>query len=587
MKRVISISLFALLVCAGANAQVAKQVEVTKNYAPSVSQATKLAIAPNMTDTVTLRPEIDYTITPRSFSSTLGTHRFKPASVTYWEYMKEYSFYMKLGVGYPLNSVADVYASTHRADVGYIMGYVNHQGQYSKIKLKDPFDGLSYKNNSQQMVNRVGVNAGKYFGRYTLAGDIYYQSDIYHRYPSRCDYARREINFEDVDLKLRFGDSFVDLSRLNFDVYGSVDFYNDKSEVFVENSKYQQIDATAGVKIARRLAVRSMFSASIDYRGYYGLKSLSSYSNNLLSATLLYGYNSGRLLELKAGLTYTFDHTASAAKTNRHYVMPYLYVGLNVRNKGTFVPYIEVDGEVINNSYYSLLRRNPYVEILGGDDYAKVLGSDGRGVPDFMLSLPNTAKYNVRFGVSGHTNNSKFAYRFYANMSFLENSVYWYNVNQLFFNVDVARENIWSVNAELDYKPISQLLLSMQVRGMIHTTFSDVRSAQPPVEAKLRLRYTHKKFAIGASAELVGVTKWTSVYDPAFVGISTDETAAYERRTVTVPASVDVGLTFDWFVSNKCTVFVEGNNLANMNIYRWVYYREYGANFTAGVKIQF
>ena len=578
MKRVISISLFALLACAGVSAQVAKQVEVTKNYAPSVSQATKLAIAPNMVDTVTLRPEIDYTITPRSFSSTLGTHRFKPASVTYWEYMKEYSFYMKLGVGYPLNSVADVYASTHRADVGYIMGYVNHRGQYSKIRMTDLFDGSSYRNNSQQMVNRVGVNAGKYFGRYTLSGDIYYQSDIYHRYPLRSDYDRREINFEDVNLKLRFGDSFVDLKRLNFDVYGSVDFYNDKSKTFVEDSKYQQIDATAGVKFARRLATRSMFSASIDYRGYYGLKDLSSYSNNILSATLLYGYNSGRLLDLKAGLTYCFDHTTSAAKTNRNYVMPYLYVGLNVRNKGTFVPYIELDGEVINNSYYSLLKRNPYVEILG---------SDGAGMPDFMHSLPNTAKYNVRFGVSGHTRNSKFAYRFYANMSFLENSIYWYNVNQLFFNVDVARENIWSVNAELDYKPVSQLLISMQVRGLIYTNFSTVNSAHPPVEAKLRLRYTHKKFAIGASAELQGVSKWTCINNPVFVGRSDDENAALERDTVTVPASVDVGLTFDWYVSDKCTVFVEGNNLANMNIYRWVYYREYGANFTAGVKVQF
>lgn len=578
MKRLISISLFALLACAGVSAQVAKQVEVTKNYAPSVSQATKLSIAPNMADTVTLRPEIDYTITPRSFSSTLGTHRFKPASVTYWEYMKEYSFYMKLGVGYPLNSVADVYASTHRADVGYIMGYVNHRGQYSKIRMTDLFDGSSYRNNSQQMVNRAGVNAGKYFGRYTLSGDIYYQSDIYHRYPLRSDYDRREINFEDVNLKLRFGDSFVDLKRLNFDVYGSVDFYNDKSKTFVEDSKYQQIDATAGVKFARRLATRSMFSASIDYRGYYGLKDLSSYSNNILSATLLYGYNSGRLLDLKAGLTYSFDHTTSAAKTNRNYVMPYLYVGLNVRNKGTFVPYIELDGEVINNSYYSLLKRNPYVEILG---------SDGAGMPDFMHSLPNTAKYNVRFGVSGHTRNSKFAYRFYANMSFLENSIYWYNVNQLFFNAEVARENVWSVNAELDYKPVSQLLLSMQVRGLIYTNFSTVNSAHPPVEAKLRLRYTHKKFAIGASAELQGVSKWTCINNPVFVGRSDDENAALERDTVTVPASVDVGLTFDWYVSDKCTVFVEGNNLANMNIYRWVYYREYGASFTAGVKVQF
>ena len=127
----------------------------------------------------------------------------------------------------------------------------------------------------------------------------------------------------------------------------------------------------------------------------------------------------------------------------------------------------------------------------------------------------------------------------------------------------------------------------MQVRGLIYTNFSTVNSAHPPVEAKLRLRYTHKKFAIGASAELQGVSKWTCINNPVFVGRSDDENAALERDTVTVPASVDVGLTFDWYVSDKCTVFVEGNNLANMNIYRWVYYREYGANFTAGVKVQF
>ena len=48
-----------------------------------------------------------------------------------------------------------------------------------------------------------------------------------------------------------------------------------------------------------------------------------------------------------------------------------------------------------------------------------------------------------------------------------------------------------------------------------------------------------------------------------------------------------MGLGFDWYVSKKCTIFIEGNNLANMNIYNWVFYREYGASFTAGVKIQF
>ena len=580
MKRLISIPIFILLLSGIAEAQVAKQVEVTKDYTPTMERATKLPIVPNMTDTVTMRPEIDYTMTPRSFASALGTHRIKPATVTYWEYAPEYPLYIKLGVGYPLNSVADVYASTHRADVGFITGYVNHIGQYAKIKVSDS-EG-AFRNNSQQLVNRVGVNAGKYFGKYTLAGDIYYQSDIYHRYPSR-DRSQSKINFEDVNFKMRFGDSFVDLKHLNFDIYGAFDFYNDKSEqsaVLGDKPKLQEIDIAAGVKLSHILGGgRSHFVASIDYRGYCGLKELSEYKNNMLSATFVYGYNSGRLLNLKAGLTYCYDHTASAEKRNRNYVLPYLYLGLNVNNSGVFVPYIELDGAVHNNSYYSLVRRNPYVAMLSRDG-GMGLPIVEQNLPNTSLSLPNTAQYDVRFGVSGHTRNSKFAYRFYANMSFLENSLYWYNINRIFFNVDVARENIWSLNAELDYKPVSQLLIAMQVSGLIYTNFANVNSAKPPVTASLRLRYSHRKFAIGASAELQGVSKWT--------GYNIDATTVTaEKNTINVPATVDVGLTVDWYVSKRCTIFAEGNNLANMNIYKWVFYREYGASFTAGVKVQF
>ena len=85
MKRLTIIQVLVFLLSGVATAQVAKQVEVTKDYVPTVGQATKLPSVPNMTDTVTMRPEIDYTIAPRSFSSALGTHRIKPATATYWE----------------------------------------------------------------------------------------------------------------------------------------------------------------------------------------------------------------------------------------------------------------------------------------------------------------------------------------------------------------------------------------------------------------------------------------------------------------------------------------------------------------------
>lgn len=587
MKRIYGI-LIGLMTAAAVggsvSAQVAKQVEVTKDYIPQVAKAEKKSIEPNMVDTVTIRPDIDYTITPRSFSSALNTSRLRPASVTYWEYDRKYPFYLKAGVGYPLNTIADLYATTHRADVGYLTGYANHQGQFSKIKVTDPSTQGIFNNSAQQMINRVGVSGGKYFGRYTLKGDVHYESDVYSRYPYDAvnEYDPRKIDFEDIALKLNFGDSFADLSHLNFAVDADFDFYNDKSATinFADmaapsmNDKYQQIAVSAGARLARKIGARSTVSIGANYRGCFGLRTLSHYRNNIASVAVRYGYKSKRMLDLKVGVDYHFDQVSSLA--TKHHVMPYVYLGLNVRDNGRFVPYVELNGELQNNSYQELQRRNPYVAMLGYEGMPSMNSAE---------SLPNTAIYNLRFGFTGHTKNSRLAYRLYANMAFIDNSLYWYSVNRAFFGVEIARRNICSINASVEYKPISSLIVEARVRGMIYTTFATVENAMPSIEARLALRYTHRKFALGASADLVGSSRWTSIlkYRPgqdfqAMVAINPG---------VKVPTSVDVGVTADWFASDRCTVFIEGRNLANMNIYRWAYYREYGIHFTAGVKIQF
>ena len=587
MKRYITILITLCVVSLSASAQVAKQVEVTKDFAPEISEAKKMDITPNMVDTITLRPEIDYTITPRSFASTLGTHRFNPATVTYWEYRRQYPFYLKVGAGYPLHTIGDLYATTHRPDVGYLTGYAQHYGQYAKLRYDNIYDGKSYKDNrSTQMNNKFGVMGGKYFGRYTLSGDVFYRMDTYHRYPLHniyaadgtpiMEYTRRKIDFEDVNLSLSFGDSFADYSHLNFKVYASADYYHDKSQTFVEGASYQQINVVAGASLAREFSKRSALSFNLHYHGYFGLRSLASYANSIAQAELMYYYRSGGLLDMKVGAKIAYDYNpADTQKRNRLHAFPYLALSLNINDKGSFVPYVEVDGELQNNSYYSLVRKNPYVDILG----------EGGGALQSNVALPNTELYNVRFGVSGHTTNSKFAYRFYANMSFMERALYWYNIDQIFFGVESAKRNVWSLCLAVDYKPISQLLLTAQVKGSIYTNFATVRDALPPIEALLNVRYTHRKFTLGASAQLYGTTKWTFEQNARL--FDTSSVASAHRSDITAPASVDLRLYADWHVNKSCTIFAEGNNLLDMPIYRWLFYRELGASFTVGVKMQF
>lgn len=585
MKRYITILIALCAVSLSASAQVAKQVEVTKDYAPEIGSAHKMDITPNMVDTITLRPEIDYTITPRSFASALGTHRFNPATVTYWEYKRQYPFYLKVGAGYPLNTIGDLYATTHRADVGYLTGYAQHYGQYSRLRYKSVSDGKTYKDNrSMQMNNKFGVMGGKYFGRYTLSGDLFYRMDTYHRYPLHNEYAadetpileykNRRVDFEDVNLSLSFGDSFTDYKHLNFKVYASADFYNDRSKNFLADERYQQMNVTGGLALAREITKRSALSLDIDYKGYYGLHSLKAYKNSIVGGTLLYRHRSGGLIDLTMGVKLLYNHNpADVKRQDRWHVFPHMTMSLNINDKGSFVPYVEVDGELQNNSYYSLVRHNPYVAILGG----------AGGSLSANTVLPNTELWNVRFGVSGHSASSKFAYRFYANMSFMKNALYWYNINQIFFGVESAKRNIWSLCGVVDYKPISQLLLTAEVKGSLYTNFASVKDALPDIEALLKARYTHKKFTLGLSAELRGKTLWTCVQDKAIFGESEDS-FVFEA-----PVWVGLNIYADWHVNKSCTVYAEGNNLLGdaMPTYRWAFYREMGASFTVGVKVQF
>ena len=115
MKSVLMIAALCAALPWSAGAQVEKRVEVTKAYVPSVESAAKLPIAPDMSDTTRLRPEIDYAVTPLSLRTPLELRPIRPATVTYWEFNRPLPFYLKVGAGYPLNSVLDFYASTQNA----------------------------------------------------------------------------------------------------------------------------------------------------------------------------------------------------------------------------------------------------------------------------------------------------------------------------------------------------------------------------------------------------------------------------------------------------------------------------------------
>ncbi|MBQ8853072.1 MAG: hypothetical protein IJZ67_02065 [Alistipes sp.] len=567
MRRFI-LTISTLLFALTATAQVEREVEVTKQYVPKLPVAKKMDFQPDMVDTVAIRPEIDYTIVPKSFASALSTEKFRPAKVTYWEYAKSYPFYIKAGVGYPLVSEVDAYASTNRADVGYLSAYVNHRGSYSDIQTINPITNTEFKGKAQQMSNRVGVNGGKYIGRYTFNGDVYYDADIFHRYAQpKSDDAIDEINYENIALAMSFGDSFADMSKVNFSIYAAADYYNDKSEQLPDfERKMQQFSASAGLKLGRNIGTKARLYAAFDYQGNYGLKFLENYGNSLFSGAVKFEYNLKSLLDIKAELKYCNDKLTG--QKSRHHILPNVYVGFNVGQRDIFVPYVEVDSRLEQNSYQHLQQANPYI-MLRGSEYQP---------------LPNTTIFNMRIGFTGHTTNNKLSYRLNANATFMNDALYWINVNNIGFDVTTAAQNIITLNASLEYKPLSTLLLGAGFKWMLYDeNFVDVENGKPNFEANFNIQYTHRKFAIGAKADIIGSRSW-SFAGEYFEGDVRDN---FTLHSYTYPVCCDLGLTFDWFVAKQCTIYIEGRNLGNAKIYDYALYRRLGVGAVAGIKVQF
>lgn len=54
-----------------------------------------------------------------------------------------------------------------------------------------------------------------------------------------------------------------------------------------------------------------------------------------------------------------------------------------------------------------------------------------------------------------------------------------------------------------------------------------------------------------------------------------------------MPFAVDLGADFEWKISGRVAVFVEGRNLLDRKLYEYPWYPEYRVNFTAGAKVVF
>lgn len=553
-------TLFSTTSATLAVAQVSKQVEVSKAYTPTVGQAQKLAIMPDMTDTVKMQPEIDYSITPRTYATSLQTKNFRPSTIAYWDYNRSRPLYVKVASGVPLASEADLYLSTHNKDRGYAMVYANHWGDY---RNRHNLLGVKVKDNTTEMSNRVGGRAGLFVGRHTLGVDVSGSHMLRHRYPTTGE----KIAFGNMQGRLRFGDDFVDLSRWNFNLEVAGGYFSHKERKFEPKSIFAQSNVEALASLGKMLGGSHLFRIDVGYEGDFGAKTLGQYYNHTISAGLRYGFSSRRT-NLILGADYCYDKVAQSTDSP-HHILPYLHISWKSATE-RFVPFVEVDGEVVHYDFASLMFENPF--FVATPEVAATLPL-----------LPNEVKYNGRVGIGGNLGKGVFAYNLSAELSFADNHAYWW-AEGADYDFVTAYQHSLRLDGSITLRPARWFEAQVEAGVYAWENYDDHYANRPNFDAGVDLRFMARRFKAAIMLDYAGAIKWG-------VGQMTTDDATGEvvqrfsyKKT---DSTLRLGVEAEWRVCDRLAIFAEGRNLTCSKVYEWLHYYYDTPQVLLGVKMTF
>ncbi len=532
-----------------------RRVEVTKAYSPEMGSAERLYARPRMEDTVALRPEISYSIRPVAWQTTFGVKPIAPAMVDARFDPVQPLGYLKAGFGFPQQSVADLYVHS-KMDRGSLGVYLNHYGQYSDLE-----NDLGVKVNATWSTNRAGVygslNAGS---RMQLQGEVSYDWDYFKNYglavpagdPTMDPGPVRVQGFSSPRGMLRFGHDFSDLSYFNFRLGASGCYFSDR----YDNA---QSDLSLSADLGRMFgAHRVTLGARFD--GYYGSEGISDYKNTILNVIPMYALELERL-KITMGFDFAVDRNDERTDL---WFFPKMQLCWDVA-RGYFVPFVEADGNLRNNGYHALSRRNPH--LMPGEP-----------------SNENTARYDLHGGISGSIS-SVFAYKIYAG-----GSVYRSRVSFVYAYYSGATGNFL-----LGAQDVTQLTLGGNLSGRIPGGFEALLALRmhaypdntdtqktadlPNMEIDFTARYNHRnRLVLEAGVNVIGTRYFYGLPDPWADSPTID---------AKVSPVADLHLSADYKFGDRWGVFLEGHNLLDTRLYPYNHYRGLGMNFLGGVKLTF
>lgn len=424
----ILILLFIININAYSQPEIQREVRVVKPYSPTLSDAEKINLLPDMSDTVQVSPDFRYNIIPKHFETPYELEHIKAARMVGLPIEKLYKTLLTLGAGNYNTPFAEMTVNQLRSRSSAMGLYLKHHSSAGRmIRANNVFNGFS--DNQAELYSKWFLN--KSVIEADVTGD--YQAVHYYGYNTAIDTLldKKEIRqgILTAGANARYYSSYVDSFRLKYNIGLGYQFTGDR----FDNTEHAfQINTDLGKKFGNQY-VNLQFE--IDH---YNVSRAIDLASNTIYRLSPYISKRGDEWVLIAGFKAAADIKGNDPEFKLY---PKALLEFNIV-KGVLVPYLSVDGYRSENNYNKILKENPFV-IPG----LKTKNSNYGIIADAGLKGRYSTDLSFNFSAS---------FSMISNMSFFVNDTLSELSNQFDIQYDDAvlttfsGEMVWSQSEKLD-----------------------------------------------------------------------------------------------------------------------------------------
>ena len=581
----------ANLVNAQQDTTLRQEVEVTRAYKPTITNANKINEMPAIDETEHQVPTFNYSIKSQPIVNTFSVNQLKAATIRTRQKKETGYGLVRAGIGNYNKPYGELFFNYLNSKNSVLGVHAKHLSSYGKLELEggDKVDA-PFSDNDVEFYYKHD------FRDYVLSVDIFYENDgfRYYGYPGKeipsvlldgeekYTYQGDKQAFSKAGASIRLKNPIAEIDDPLFNFNLKYHYFTTKTEQ-TEHFVQFMTDFQKPFDIGTLVGEASVTYVQADSILNYSLNKIGRRQQTWLFASPVYYFGS-ETASIRAGLNawFVLDNDMDAVAK------------LTPNIRASFTPiedvitlYAGIDGKYHNNHYSKIAYENPFVD------------------PQHDVSN-SFEKFRFFGGIDGKLS-PKTNFKISADYAMIDGEPFYYlkeyyvpdpmvNPNPLVVDntFDVLYDDIEKLKINMEVFHASSDRLNLMVSGNYYKYYLDAQTEawnMPDWDATLSIDYKiTQQLSVGTDIYLIGARKALILEYMGFpeqISMADPEGPAVVYKSFNLDTTIDLNVNATYQITQKLAAFGQLNNFGFQTYQRWFGYPVQSLNALIGISYAF